>query len=177
MSNGETDAEWRVPRFRPSGDWYVVGQRGPLVECVVWSTAERLLRVYLSLLEHLDGEVDIAIESARDARGWRGDLRPLSEVRAALTPLQRPLVLHGGVEISVYTPDEQLTITTALGLVIYARSDRWVYLLDALGFSERTEAPPADWHPERTPPADAPALRAAVEQVVITLALEPVVAS
>jgi len=174
VSNGESDTEWRVPRFRPAIDWYVVGQRGPLVECVVWSTAERLLRVYLSLLEHLDGEVDLVIETARDAGRWRGELRSLSDVRAALTPLQRPLVIHGGVEVSVYTPDEQLTITTALGLVIYARSDRWVYLLDAMGFSERSEAPPADWHPERAPMGSAPALQVAVDQIVERLALEPV---
>ncbi len=177
MSSSESDTEWRVPRFRPANDWYVVGQRGPLVECVVWSTAERLLRVYLSLLEHLDGEVDIAIESARDTQSWRGEMRSLADVRAALTPLQRPLVLHGGVEVSVYTADEQLTITPALGLVIYARSDRWVYLLDAMGFSERPEAPTADWRPERAPIADAPTLRAAVAQVVQLLALEPVGAS
>lgn len=172
MSSAESDAEWRVPRFRPTSDWYVVGQRGPLVECVVWSTAERLLRVYLSLLEHLDGEVDVALESLRDARSWRGELRALSDVRAALTPLQRPLVMHGGVEVSVYTPDEQLTITPALGLVIYARSDRWVYLLDAMGFSERPAAPPVDWHPERAPLTEAPALRAALSQAVQLLSLE-----
>jgi len=174
VANVESEAEWRVPRFRPASDWYVVGQRGPLVECVVWSTAERLLRVYLSLLEHLDGQVDIAIESARDARSWRGELRSLSDVRAALTPLQRPLVMHGGVEVSVYTPDEQLTITPALGLLIYARSDRWIYLLDAMGFSERPEVPAPDWHPERAPLGDAPVLRVAVDQVVQQLALEPV---
>lgn len=177
MSSAESDTEWRVPRFRPASDWYVVASRGPLVECVVWSTAERLLRVYLSLLEHLDGEVDLAIESARDAQSWRGELLALSDVRAALTPLQRPLVMHGGVEVSVYTPDEQLTITSALGLVIYARSDRWVYLLDAMGFSEVPVAPAADWHPERAPLAEAPALHEAVEQVVQLLALESVARS
>lgn len=173
MAAPETEAEWRVPRFRPTSDWYVVGQRGPLVECMVWSTAERLLRVYLSLLEHLDAEVDIAIESARDGAAWRGELRALSDVRAALTPLQRPLVMHGGVEVSVYTPDDQLTITRVLGLVIYARSDRWVHLLDAMGFTERPAIPPADWDAERAPLADAPALRSAVAQAVQLLALDP----
>lgn len=173
MSTPETETEWRVPRFRPAADWYVVGQRGALVECVVWSTAERLLRVYLSLLEHLDTSVDVAIESTRDGGRWRGELLMLSEVRAALTPLQRPLVLYGGLEVSVYTPDDQLTITEALGLVIYARSDRWVYLLDAMGFAELPAVPPADWDPERAPRTDAPALRMAVERVVQLLALEP----
>jgi len=173
MSSPETDAEWRVPRFRPASDWFVVGQRGPLVECVVWSTGERLLRVFLSLLEHLDAEVDLTLEASHDGGCWRGELRALADVRAALTPLQRPLVTHGGMEVSVYTPDDQLTLTPALTLVIYARSDRWVYLLDAMGFAERSEVPPADWHPERAPRTDAPALRAAIGQVVQRLALEP----
>jgi hypothetical protein len=172
VAAADSDPEWRVPRFRPASDWYVVGERGPLVECVVWSTAERLLRVFLSLLEHLDAEVDVAIESVRDSQSWLGERRSLSDVRAALSPLQRPLVTHGGVEVSVYTPDEQLTITPALGLVIYARSDRWVYLLDAMGFAERTEAPPSDWNADGAPLADAPTLRAAVEQTVQLLALE-----
>jgi hypothetical protein len=173
MSSPETDAEWRVPRFRPTADWYVVGQRGALVECVVWSTAERLLRVYLSLLEHLDAEVDVALESPRDGGRWRGELRALTDVRAALTPLQRPLVMHGGLEVSVYTPDDQLTLTPALSLVIYARSDRWVYLLDAMGFAELPALPAADWQPERAPYREAPALQSAVAQLVQLLALEP----
>ncbi len=173
MTDARETLELQVPRFRPVPDWYVTRQRAGLVECFVWSPAERLLRTYLSLLAQLDDEVDLAIESARDDRRWRGERLAREEVRAALTPLQRALTRHGGVELSVYTPDDQLTITPEMALVIYARSDRWLYLLDAAGFVERAEVPPADWRAtsETRPPV--PTLAQLLDEVAGRLDLHP----
>jgi hypothetical protein len=144
------------------------------VECFVWSPAERLLRTWLSLLAQLDRDVDVTLESVRDDRRWCGERLAREDVRAALTALQRPLAMHGGVELSVYTPDDQLTITPELALVIYARSDRWLYLLDAAGFVERAEVPPADWQAESVVRAPAPSLAQVLDEVAARLGMPPV---
>ncbi len=173
MTDARETLDLQVPRFRPTPDWYVARRRAGLVECFVWSPAERLLRSYLSLLEQLDADVDVAVESRRDDVRWRGERIGRDEVRAALAPLQRPLTTHGGVELSVYTADDQLTITPELALVIYARSDRWLYLLDAAGFVERAEVPTADWQPPSALPDPVPSLARLLGEIATRLALEP----
>ena len=43
----------------------------------------------------------------------------------------------GGVEFAVYTSDDQLTLNPHLELFIYARTDRWFYLLQGKGLEEQ----------------------------------------
>lgn len=152
------ELQLRVPRFRPTNDWFVSRRTGAIHELFVWANAERLMRLVYDLGEHLDPEVDVCIESRRDGRVWQGSLIPINEVRATIEMLEQSVSQFGGIELSVYTADDQLTITASLGLVIFARSDRWVYLLEALGFVERANAPQQLWNAEGAPLGDAPEL-------------------
>lgn len=162
----------RVPRFRPVPDWYVSQDRGALHELFAWSNAERIVNVLHALTAHLDPAVDLTMQFGRDGVTWHGQLLPLPDVREALGRLQSPLATYGGVEVSVYTPDDQLTLTGALGLVIYARSDRWVHLLDGMGFAPRAVAPEPLWNAETAPLGASPELDRALALVVEQLGLE-----
>lgn len=167
----------QVAPFRPAQDWFVVEERDGLVHCVAWAPAERLVRTTLTLLEQLDPAVDVVMESARDGRAWAGEQLSLGEVRLALAGLQRPLVTHGGVEVSVYTPEDQITLTSSLLLVLVSRSYRWTYLLEASGFEQRERVPSPEWDPAGVLRRPAPALATALEAAAAALALEPRYAS
>ncbi len=162
----------RVPRFRPLSDWFVVRGRGGLTEIFAWANAERIASVFHALTEHLDPAVDVSMHSLRANTEWSGALLPLPDVREALGRLQLPLGMYGGVEVAVYTPDDQLTITPTMALVIYARSDRWVYLLEGMGFTERARAPEPAWDASAAPLGDAPELERALSQIVERLGLQ-----
>lgn len=162
----------RVPRFRPVPDWFVASETGGVHALFAWSNAERIVNVLHALAAHLDPAVDLVLESSRDGRTWCGELLPLPDVRIALGRLQSPVASYGGVELSIYTPDDQLTLTQALGLVVYARSDRWVYLLEGMGFEERAKAPAPIWELEGAPLGEAPELDRAIALVVEQLDLK-----
>ncbi len=158
--------ELRVPRFRQVQDWFLVRRRGGVHEIFAWAHAERIVDVMHALAAQLDPAVDVCIESRRSGNVWQGELLPLPDVREVLGRLQTPLATYGGVEVAVYTPDDQLTLTATLALVIFARSDRWVYLLEGMGFEERLNAPEPAWDAGASPLGDAPELERALEFAV-----------
>ncbi len=168
------ELQLRVPRFRPSNDWFVSRRSGAIHEVFVWSHAERLMQLMYELSEYLDPEVDVSIESRRDGRAWHGSVLPLNEVRATIEMLAQSMAQFGGVELSVYTADDQITITSSLGLVIYARSDRWVYLLEAMGFVERASPPQPSWNADGAPLEGAPELLRDLELAARQLKLSTV---
>ena len=51
----------------------------------------------------------------------------------------------GGVEMTFFTADDQLTLTPQLELVIYSRSDRWLYLLQSKNLEERASLADRAW--------------------------------
>ena len=55
------------------------------------------------------------------------------------------------MELSVYTGDDQLTLNPYLELFIYARTDRWLYLLEGKGLEEQSRV--RDEELEDEPPA------------------------
>ena len=54
-------------------------------------------------------------------------------VRDAIARLKVPLATYAGVDITIFTPEDQLSLTAELDLYAFGRSDRWLYLLQALG--------------------------------------------
>src|SRR5580704_11603061 len=71
------------------------------------------------------------------ANAWRGERVALPDVQDAVGRLKVPLASAGGVELSVFSADDQLTLNPHLELFIYARSDRWYYFLTGMGLEER----------------------------------------
>jgi len=136
-------------RFRDGADWFVVAREAALVVVRVGTVAERVVDVWRALAAHLDPAVDVHIADVRTARVWQGALLALSDVRDAMGRLRGPLSAYGGVELSLFTDTDQLTITPELLLVIHARTDRWAFLLDGMGLTERPAMPAPTWVPSR----------------------------
>jgi hypothetical protein len=146
---------WR--RFRSGADDFTFVQEDDHYEAHVVANAERVVDLVHALAEHLPPAVDVAIEDVRERRSWVGSAVALPDVREAIARLKAPLAAYGGVEIAVYTAEDQLTLTPDLELYVYARTDRWVYILQGKGLHEVMSFEPQAWQ------FDADALGAAVE--------------
>ena len=136
-------------RFRRDSDWFVASKIDDIFVARIGAVSERIVDLLPALAFHLDPAVDVVIESFRDRKIWRGSLLALPDVRDALGRLRLPLSMYGGVEVSLVTPVDQLTLTPELELVVYARSDRWFFLLEGMGIMERIQIPSAVWISDR----------------------------
>ena len=128
----------------------------------VGATSERVVDVWHALAASLDPPVDVCVHDVRTGREWQGALLALPDVREAMGRLRLPLAAYGGVEMSVFTDKDQLTLTPEMLLVIYSRTDRWAFLLDGMGLAERSVMPQPAWVPAR----DALRPEAQLEQVL-----------
>ncbi|GAB1341147.1 hypothetical protein [Gemmatimonas sp.] len=172
MSELTSFAAADVSRFRESGDWFVVTRTEAVIATHIGGTAERIVDVWHSLLASLDPVVDVRIDDLRSGRKWGASLLALPDVREAVGRLRLTLAAYGGVELSVFTGDDQLTLTPELLAVAYARTDRWAFILDGLGLAERPHMPARSWTPRRDSLAPAPQLEAALRSTAARLGLE-----
>jgi hypothetical protein len=163
-------AVWR--RFRSGLDGFTFRRDGELFEARVVTNAERALDLFHNLASSLPPAVDVAIEDRRRGLAWAGVGAALPDVRDAVGRLKLPLAAYGGVELAVYTPDEQLTLTPALELYAHARTDRWLYILLGRGLVEQERLDGKHLDVSAMPPA--PELAAVVDAVVAQLSLEAV---
>ena len=162
---------WR--RFRSGADDFTFRQEGDHYEARVVANAERVVDLLHSLAEQLPPAVDVWIEDRREHVAWRGVAVALPDVRDAVARLKAPLAAYGGVELAVYTPDDQLTLTPDLELYIYSRSDRWLYLLQGKGLNEVTYGDPEAWEFSAEALGAALELSDALTAVAERLGLEP----
>ena len=79
----------------------------------------------------------------------------------------------GGLEISLYTEEDQITLNPHLELFIYSKSDRWLYLLEGKGLEEQQQLRTKSWKTNRTQFPAAPELVSAVAGAVERLGLQP----
>lgn len=176
MSELVTLAQGVPPRFRTGDDWFVTSREQGLFCARVGATSERIVDIWHALLAHLDPAVDVRVDDARTGRRWEGFLLPLPEVREAVGRLRLPLSAYGAVEMSVFTDQDQLTLTREMALVIYARTDRWAFLLEGQGVTEREAVPSPVWLPSRAPLRPAPSLEEMLQAAAERLGLAEVTA-
>jgi hypothetical protein len=160
---------WR--RFRSGTDGFAFARDGDHYVAHVIANAERVVDLFHALAEHLPPAVDVVIEDVRSQQDWRGEGVALPDVRETIARLKLPLSTFGGVEIAVYTSEDQLTLTPHLELYIYARTERWLYLLKGKGLEERETMEQRSWRLPRSGFAPAPDLVTAIEGAVERLAL------
>ena len=161
---------WR--RFRSGYDHFTFGKTGDVYVARIVANAERVLDLFHALSTNLSPAVDVALEELRSGRAWRGEAVALPDVRDAIARLKLPLSVYGGVELAVYTTDDQLTLTPGLELFIYARSDRWLYILLGKGLVEQDRLPGPRWDLD-APLPPAPELATAIDLTIERLGLEP----
>ena len=159
-------------RFRSGADGFTFTRTGDIYEAKVIANAERVVDLFYTLSELMAPAVDVFIQDMRSRMSWAGQSMPLPDVRDAVARLKVPLATYGGVEITLYTGEDQLTLTPQLELFIYSRSDRWVYLLTSMNLEERSSIEERLWAFQSWERAPAPALSDAVAAAAERLSIK-----
>lgn len=162
---------WR--RFRTGIDGFMFVRENDFYVAQVEAGAERSVDLFHALAENLPPAVSVAVEDIRSDRSWVGDAVALPDVRDTIARLKQPLSQYGGVELAVYSADDQITLSPHLELFIYGVTDQWLYLLRGKGLEERRTVRPKSWRLTREQFAAAPELGTALEAAVERLALTP----
>lgn len=160
---------WR--RFRTSADGFTFTQEEDLWVAHVVANAERVVDLFYILSENLPATVDVHIDDLRSGRSWQGQGAALADVREATARLKSLLGRYGGLEISVYTSDDQLTLNPYLELFVYARDDRWLPLLEGKDLERQQRVRTKSWKTNRQHFPAAPELVSAVAGAVERLGL------
>lgn len=160
-------------RFRSAADGFSFSHDGEYYTAHLVANAERVVDLFVALLDQLPPAVDVVIIDARSKRTWKGESLALPDVREALARIKTPLAANGGVEIAVYTSEDQLTLNPVLEMFIYSRTDQWLYILKGRGLEERRLVRTKSWRGIRHDYPDAPELTDALAQLTSSLHLTP----
>lgn len=162
----------RWSRFRAGNEGFTFLKESDYYAAHVVAAAERITDLFHALLEEMPPAVDVAIEDHRGGATWKGTGLALPDVREAIARVKSLVASHGGVEIAIYTSEDQVTLNAYLELFIYARSDRWLYLLRGKGLEEQNRVRTRSWKfkPEDFPAA--PELSDALQGAAERLGLE-----
>ena len=159
-------------RFRSGQDGFTFTRTGDVYEAKVVANAERVVDLFYTLSELMAPAVDVHIKDERSQTTWAGQMVALPDVRDAVARLKVPLSTYGGVEITIFSPEDQLTLSAQLELFIYSRSDRWMYLLSSMNLEERASLEERLWGIESWERAPAPALSDAVAAAAERLSIK-----
>jgi hypothetical protein len=160
-------------RFRSGLDGFTFEEVDGLFEARVAANAERVVDLFYTLSEHLAPAIDIVLEDHRSQSAWKGESVALPDVRDAIARLKVPLATYGGVEITLYTPLDQLTLTPQLEFFIYSRNDKWLYLLQGKGLEQRYDVADKNWGSQSWDRSPAPSLTSAIASAAERLTLLP----
>ena len=160
---------WR--RFRLEHDAFMSTRDGGTWVTRVGATAERTLELFHELTAELTGAVRLSMTRMRDGTSWHGEQLALADVREAVARLRVPLATTGGVEVSVVTDDDQLSVSPQLVLHAFSRSDRWGALLVARGLQLRRSIPDRRWARSVGDFAESPALDGVLGSIAGSLSL------
>ena len=163
---------WR--RFRASADGFTFLQESDYYSAHVVANAERVVDLFYTLCEQLSPAIDVVVDDLRAGQTWKGEGVALPDVREQIAKLKILLARYGGIELSVFTSEDQLTLNPHLELFIYSKSDKWLYLLEGRGLEERTQLRPKSWKIQRQSFPAAPDLVTAVAQAAERLGLQRV---
>ena len=159
-------------RFRSGQDGFTFTRTGDVYEAKVVANAERVVDLFYTLSELMAPAVDVYFHDARSQSSWSGQTVALPDVRDAVARLKVPLSTYGGVEITLFTPEDQITLSPQLELFIYSRSDRWMYLLNSMNLEERASLEERMWGADSWERTAAPALSDAVAAAADRLSIK-----
>ena len=161
---------WR--RFRSGHDGFTFDETPEgFFEAHVAANAERAVDLLHVLSEHLPPAVDVAVTDRRSKVSWQGTDVALPDVRDAIARLKVPLATYAGVDITVFTAEDQLSLTAELDLYAFARSDRWLYLLQARGLERYGAVAEKAWRAQPWDRAPATVLTTALAAAAERLSL------
>jgi hypothetical protein len=138
---------WR--RFRASSDGFTFTEEDGVFTAHVVANAERVVDLFWTLSDLLGPAIDLHVDDLRSGRSWHGESLPLTDVRDTIARLRLLLARYGGTQISLYTSEDQLSLNEHLELFVYAKSDKWLYLLEGRGLEEMGRVSPKSWKIKR----------------------------
>lgn len=139
----------------------------------VVASAERAVDLFHAVTDYLTPAVDVVLDDVRSGRRWSAEALALPDVRESIARLKIPLSTFAGVEFAVFNEEEQVTLTPQLELYVYARNDRWLYLLQGKGLELREQIRSRSWRLSRSEFAPAAELSQALTAAAERLALAP----
>jgi hypothetical protein len=160
---------WR--RFRASSDGFTFSEDDGVYTAHVVANAERIVDLFWTLSELLSPAIDVHIDDLRSSSTWKGEALPLPDVRDAIARLRLLIARYGGLEVSVFDAEDQLSLNPNLELFVYSRSDKWLYLLEGRGLEERSRLREKSWKMKRQSFPSAPDLMNAVATAAERLGL------
>lgn len=160
-------------RFRSAADGFVFVEEPDHFMAHLVANAERVVDLFLALMEQLPPAVDVAVRDERTGQTWAGERLALPDVRDAIARIRTQIAANGGVELSVFTSEDQLTLNGVLELFVYARTDRWLYILKGKGLEERRVVRTKSWRHARREYPEAPELAQGIAALVASLQLTP----
>lgn len=148
MSSDEHATSDVEQRFHRHSDWYVQTVNATDFHTIrIRANSERVVELFHKLSVHLDSIVDVYVHHVRNGDRWEGALKFLPEIREGIGRLRWPLAAFGGVEFTVVTPTDQVTLMPTLELVIYSKGSAWRERLTAEGIRACDAFPPSVWTP------------------------------
>lgn len=177
MSDLEYAASDVAQRFHRHSEWFIhtVDARA-LHTFRIRANSERVVELFHKLAAHLDSIVDVYVHHVRNGDRWEGALKFLPEIREGIGRLRWPLAAYGGVEFTVVTPTDQVTLMTTLELVIYSQTASWRERLLAEGLQRCDAFPASVWTAGVQPGTVAPELASALTTIAERLELPRTVA-
>jgi len=115
--------------------------------------------------------IDVSVDDGRDRTTCQGESVSLPDVLNYVVQLKVLLSSSGGIVTIFYSAEDQLTLTPQLELVIYSRSDRWLYLLQSKNLEERAALADRAWGGSSWDRTRAPALSDALASAAERLSL------
>jgi hypothetical protein len=179
-------------RFRVPDEGFEFSDGAGLYRARIVAGAERSLGLFLALTARLSPRVRLRLQDVRQApddggRGesdeagvaavttsWHGDDLDREQVRLAVEGARAVLAREGGVEVSVFDDEDQVTLSPNLDLFVFARTARWYPLLRGLGLRRYPGIPHRSWRllPGEFPPSEA--IRKTLRDIVRRFGAEPV---
>ncbi len=159
-------------RFRLQAELFAFRKEADLYVAEIAGDGERSVDLFHSLAGQMPDVVDFSMECLRSGRSFIGEGLRRDEVVEAIARLKVPLVASAGVELAVFTADEQLSLSAMLDCWIYAKTDRWLALLLDRGLEEAAELPRRSWTVKREDFTGAPELVEAVTAAADRLTLK-----
>ncbi len=163
---------WR--RFRDASDIYAVMRRDGLVGSRAIGNSEAMVELFVEMVPEFPNLFSLTVDDWRNQRTWRADGVTQAALLDAFYTMRVPLIGAGGVEFTLDSGSDQLSLSAHLEVVTWSATDRWLYLLDRAGLRERPRVRGRLWRPARGAFPPATTLSAVVRTFVKSLALQPV---
>lgn len=138
---------WR--RFRDTTDAYAVMHRDGLVGTRALGNAEAMVALFLELVGEFPGMFSLHVDDWRDDAAWTAGEVTQAGLLDAFHAIRVGVISSGGVEFTLTSAEEQLSLSAHLEVVTWSRTDRWLYLHDRAGLRERPSVRGRLWRPKR----------------------------